>query len=53
MAFTGTASTGWSLSAGVHQRPPKTGWVVTQFVTQLDAGGADRLLRAAPVANLT
>ena len=31
----GTACTCWSMSAGVRQRPSKTGWVVTQFVTQL------------------
>jgi hypothetical protein len=31
----GTVSTGWSLFTRVRQRPPKTVWVVTQFVTQL------------------
>ena len=34
MACTGTACTGGSLSAGIRQHPPKTGAVVTQFVTQ-------------------
>jgi hypothetical protein len=31
----GTVSTGWSLFTRVRQRPPKTVWLVTQFVTQL------------------
>ena len=35
MASADTASTGWALSAGIRQRPPKIGWVVTRFVTQL------------------
>ena len=35
MASTDTPYTCWALSTGVRQRPSKTGWVVTQFVTQL------------------
>ena len=34
MAFAGTACTGSSASTGVLKRPSKSGWVVTQFVTQ-------------------
>jgi hypothetical protein len=34
IASAGTACTGRSLSTGVRQRPSKTGWVVTHFVTQ-------------------
>src|SRR5271165_2214366 len=36
IASAGTACTCWSMSTGVRQRPSKTGWVVTQFVTQTD-----------------
>ena len=34
LASAGTACTGGSASTGVRQRPSKTGWIVTQFVTQ-------------------
>jgi hypothetical protein len=40
IASASTASTGSSLFTGVHQRPPKTGWVVAQLVTQPSPGAA-------------
>jgi hypothetical protein len=41
-ASVSVACTCWPMSTGVHQRPSKTGWVVTQFVTQT---GHDHLQR--------
>ena len=40
MASASTTWTGWLLSAGVRQRPSKTGSVVTQFVTQPSPGAS-------------
>jgi hypothetical protein len=33
IASASTPSTSWSLSTGVRQRPSKTGWVVTHFLS--------------------
>ena len=46
MASASTTWTSWLLSAGVRQRPSKTGAVVTQFVTQT---GDDHVQRATRI----
>ena len=45
MASASSAWTGWSLSTGVHQRPSRTGSVVTQFVTRLGDEHVQRAVR--------
>jgi hypothetical protein len=53
MASAGTACTGGSLSTGVRQRPSKTGWVVTQFVTQTGGDHVRQLTLRSPALVLS